>query len=86
MNKYRMSKSLEDVFEWKEECWREVAHLPLREAIRKRLRDSARVAAGMGFVPDKERQAHAPVAAEPAAEYRASRQTKRRKNASQEEP
>ena len=80
MNKYRMPKSLEDVLEWKEACWREVADLPVRDALKKRLRDSARAAAELGFVPDKERKAHALAAAEPVAEYRVKRQTKLRKN------
>ena len=33
-------KSLKEVWEWKEKAWSKVAHLPLREAIKKRLDDS----------------------------------------------
>lgn len=36
----RVLKALREVWAWKEACYREVAHLPFREAVRKRIEDS----------------------------------------------
>ncbi|KJH69345.1 hypothetical protein [Aliterella atlantica] len=44
------SKAMLDVREWKEQAWREVAHLPLREAIRESLRRSQATSEKLGFV------------------------------------
>lgn len=44
-----VSKALEDVWNWKDACYRDVAHLPFREALRKRIEDSERTARELGF-------------------------------------
>ena len=66
-------KSLKEVWAWKEESWHEVAHLPLEKALRKRLRDSARTAAKLGFVPAAVKPAHVPQCADGHVEYRTRR-------------
>lgn len=60
-------KSLAEVREWKEARYREVAALPLREAIRNRLRDASARAAEAGFpcIPSL-----APLVAESRSAYR----------------
>ena len=77
MNSVNRSKTLEEVRRLKAECNREVAHLPLREALEKRLRDSARAAEEMGFFAGSSQSAGPRIAAEPAAEYRVKRAAKR---------
>jgi len=66
-------KSLKEVWAWKEESWHEVAHLPLRKALSKRLRDSARTATKLGFMPDVAQPAHVPQFADGRTEYCARR-------------
>jgi hypothetical protein len=44
-----VSKALEEVWEWKEICCREVAHLDLDEAIKKRIADADETARRYGF-------------------------------------
>ena len=44
------SNAMLAVREWKEKAWQEVAHLPLREAIRESLRRSQETAENLGFV------------------------------------
>jgi hypothetical protein len=46
-----VSKAQKQVWAWKEACWREVADLPLDEAIRKRIKDSSARARKLGFTP-----------------------------------
>jgi len=47
----KVSKALEEVWQWKEEAWQEVAHLPLRQALRKRMEIAERTARELGFEP-----------------------------------
>jgi hypothetical protein len=47
----KASKALQDVWKWKDACYREVAHLPFRDALRKRIQDSERAARELGFMP-----------------------------------
>ena len=49
MTRIKESKAMIEVREWKKAAWSEVAHLPLDEAIRKRLADSAKIAKRLGF-------------------------------------
>ena len=73
MDKIKESKALLEVREWKAAGWQEVAHLPLDEAIQKRLKDSAKSAERLGFhVPKREKEQMALVAEAPA-QYRAKR-------------
>ena len=48
MSKPQVSKALREVWAWKDACYREVAHLPLRKALEKRLDDIDKRAADMG--------------------------------------
>ena len=79
---FKESKAMLEVREWKEAAWREVAHLPFREAVRKRLADSAKVAERLGFryAPAVPPVPSAKVAEAPA-QYRAGhRPTKTKKS------
>ncbi|NUM37062.1 MAG: hypothetical protein HUU50_21175 [Candidatus Brocadiae bacterium] len=49
MNNIKESKSLLDVYEWKESAYQEVANLPLDEALEKRIEDSMKMAKKLGF-------------------------------------
>ena len=51
MKNHKISKALLDVRLWKDACYREVAHLPFREALRKRIEDCEQRAKKMGFSP-----------------------------------
>jgi hypothetical protein len=44
MKRIKDSKAQLEVWRWKEEAWKEVAHLDLGEAMRRRLMDSVRTA------------------------------------------
>ncbi|OGV66442.1 MAG: hypothetical protein A2283_06890 [Lentisphaerae bacterium RIFOXYA12_FULL_48_11] len=44
MNKLKTSKALLEVWAWKDECYRDVAHLSLEAGLDRRLRDSRRAA------------------------------------------
>ena len=48
MIKRKVPKALAEVWAWKEACYREVEHLPIREAVMKRLADCARAPARSG--------------------------------------
>ena len=48
MTRARESKAQLEVWEWKEEAWREVCHLDIRSAIQKRLQDSMETAKRLG--------------------------------------
>ena len=48
MTKRKTPKALTEVWAWKEACCREVSHLPIREAIKKRLADCARTGQRLG--------------------------------------
>lgn len=39
MNDFK-DTAMEEIWSIKDECWREVAHLPLKEAVRERLRSA----------------------------------------------
>lgn len=49
MSKMKESKAMQEVREWKAECDAEVAHLSDREAVRKLLADSAKIAERLGY-------------------------------------
>jgi hypothetical protein len=68
----KVSKALEEVWQWKEEAWQEVAHLPLRQALRKRMEIAERTARELGFEPVRTVRPVAKVAEAPA-KYTAKR-------------
>lgn len=76
MSNLKESEAMLEVRAWKAECDAEVAHLPDREAVRKRLTDSARVAERLGIRYAPSALEHSSAVAEPPAEYRNARQTK----------
>ena len=47
----RIPKALQEVWDWKEACWREVADLDLDAAIRKSLEKAGEIARAKGFLP-----------------------------------
>jgi hypothetical protein len=49
MTKIEESKSMREVWEWKESAYRKVAHLDLDAALKKRLEDSIRTARELNF-------------------------------------
>ncbi|MBX7257745.1 MAG: hypothetical protein K1Y02_15395 [Candidatus Hydrogenedentes bacterium] len=49
MKRVKESKALLEVRDWKTQASSEVAHMPVKEALRKRLRDSAESAERAGF-------------------------------------
>jgi hypothetical protein len=49
MNSLKESRAVLEVRAWKAELDAEFAHLPVREAVRKRLADAAKVAERLGF-------------------------------------
>lgn len=73
MNKLKTSKALLEVWAWKDECYRDVAHLSLEAGLARRLRDSRRAADSL---PVKVPMAPMPrrlVVAESAATYEVAR-------------
>ncbi|MBM3860583.1 MAG: hypothetical protein FJ395_13155 [Verrucomicrobia bacterium] len=68
----KVSKALEEVWQWKEEAWQEVAHLPLRQALRKRMEIAERTARELGFEPVRSVHPIAKVAEVPG-KYRTKR-------------
>jgi hypothetical protein len=81
MIKRKTPKALTDVWAWKAACYRDVAHLPTREAIKKRLSDCARTAHRLGLVTPElpaspHRTAHV---AESEAPYETKRSRKAKK-------
>lgn len=73
MTNVNESKAMLEVREWKAAAWREVAHLPFREAVRKRLADSAKVAERLGFRYAPATPTPVSVVAETPAKYTAKR-------------
>ncbi len=63
------SKALLEVREWKAAAWRTVAHLPLREAIRKRLADSAKSVERLGLQYAPAKRTPAVMVAESKGKY-----------------
>jgi len=47
----RIPRALQEVWDWKEACWREVADLDLDAAIRKSLEKAGETARATGFLP-----------------------------------
>jgi hypothetical protein len=64
-----VSKALREVWAWKEASYREVAHLPTREALREIIRRSQAVARELGFEPAEPPSRRHPVVAEERADY-----------------
>ena len=65
MKNHKVSKALQEVWDWKDACYREVAHLPFRDALRKRIEDCERRARELGFVAvDRVDRRHAAVVEE----------------------
>lgn len=69
MTKHRISKALREVWDWKDECYREVAGLSIRDALKKRLADASRKAAKLGFTATVGKQVKPMIVAEDAAHY-----------------
>ena len=69
MKTSRVSKALDEVWKWKDACYQDVAHLPFREALRKRIEDAERVARGLGFVAVERNVRNQLAVAEDKAEY-----------------
>ena len=72
MNRLTESKAMLEVWKWKDECYREVAHLPLREALARRLRDSRRPAESLPIQLPMSESSRRWVLAEPHAVYEAA--------------
>jgi hypothetical protein len=53
----RIPRALQEVWDWKEACWREVADLDLDAAIRRSLENAGKVARDTGFLPPPVRNA-----------------------------
>ena len=77
MSEIATPKSLKEVLNWKEQCWNTVAHLPLEDAFKKRMRDSARCAAQLGFVPMQPKAVPALLASDGHGKYRVRRKKSR---------
>jgi len=69
MTEIKESKAMLEVREWKAAAWRTVAHLPLREAIQKRLADSAKTAERLGLKYAPAKRAPVTMVAETKAKY-----------------
>ena len=80
MTRMKESKALLEVREWKAAAWREVAHLPLDEAIMKRLADSAKTAERLGFHIPKREEKPMTVVAETPAKYAVKRGKRKQKS------
>lgn len=64
-----VSNALREVWEWKDECYREVAHLPVRKGIESRMRDAAATAGRLGFKMVELERRHPAMVAEERAAY-----------------
>ncbi|MBM4044466.1 MAG: hypothetical protein FJ279_05075 [Planctomycetes bacterium] len=53
MTRRKVSRALTEVWAWKEACYREVAHLPTREAVEKRLEDCTRSETRLHLLPSR---------------------------------
>ncbi len=69
MSEYKESKAMLEVREWKAAVWKDVAHLPLDEAISKLLDDSAKTAERLGFEIPTRAAKPAAMVAEAKAKY-----------------
>jgi hypothetical protein len=49
MNNENISKALTDVWEWKESAYKDVANLPIKDAVRKRIQDAETLSKKLGF-------------------------------------
>ena len=81
MIKRKTPKALAEVWAWKAACYRDVAHLSTREAIKKRLSDCTRTAHRLGLaLPETATPTHRTVrVAESAAPYETKRSLKVKK-------
>ena len=68
-NELYVSKSLREVWKWKDEAYREVAHLPVREALETLLRNAEKSSRELGFSPTMPVPRRVVVVAEAKAEY-----------------
>jgi len=73
MSRLTESQALLEVRAWKTELDAEYAHLPVREAVRKRLADAAKVAERLGFQYAPVVQPKITAVAETRAQYAAKR-------------
>ncbi len=69
MTEENVCESLAEVRRIKAACWREVAGLPIKEAVRKRLADSAATAHRLGFGVSEVVPGGVPRVAEAGVEY-----------------
>ena len=67
--KAQVSKALREVWAWKDASYREVAHLPPREALREIIRRSQKEARELGFEPVGRSARHPLAVAEERAAY-----------------
>lgn len=72
MKKTMVSKALREVWRWKAAGDRTVAHLPIEEALAKRIHDATEHARRMGFYETCDGSRHATRVAETAAAYGAA--------------
>ena len=73
MSSLKESKALLEARTWKADLDAEYAHLPVREAVRKRLADAAKVAERLGFQYAPAVQPKITAVAETRAQYTAKR-------------
>jgi len=70
MNRWKESKALLEVREWKAACARDVEGLGIVEAVRKRLQESGETARKLGFLPASQTCPDVPCVAETGETYR----------------
>lgn len=64
-----VSNALREVWEWKDDCYRKVAHLPVRKGIERRMRDATATARRLGFKMAELECRHPAMVAEERAAY-----------------
>ena len=69
MIKNQTPKALREVWEWKSACDREVSHLGIRDALKKRLSNANRNAAKLGFIFTQDKPAKTFIVAEKTSSY-----------------
>lgn len=82
MNRTLVSKALSEVWSWKDECYKEVAHLSRREALRALVRNAERVSRELNLglkQPTPSRPPSPLMVAEGKVEYRTSSDGKQKK-------
>lgn len=73
MSRLKVSKALLEVWEWKDQCYREVAHLPRREALQLLLSNAERTARRLNLGLKRAAPSGRLIVAEPKAVYRVKR-------------